>query len=251
MLKKFIKYLDEKLLFNLINIIYRKFLFLKSNQFLKNYPYLKIHKIKNFDDEFSKLSEKFITDKGGTNQSLKKRKFHFYSTYYHEYFKDIRMNFKLVFECGIGSIDETIHSNISGKNRSGASLKVLKNYFPNADIYGADIDKKTLFSEDRIKTYYVNQLNSESIKSMWSKIDKEDFDLIIDDGMHTMDAGYKFFENSFHKLKYGGIYIIEDLHINYIKKLTKKLIKFKPMIVTTNIENNVDDFLLVIKKTKF
>ena len=251
MIKNLIKYIDKKILFNLLNIIYIKFLLLKSNQFLKNYPYLKIHKIKNFDDEFSKLSEKFVTDKGGTNLSIKKRKFHFYSTYYNQCFQDIRKDFKLVFECGIGSLDEKIHSNISGKSRSGASLRVLKNYFPNADIYGADIDKKTLFNENRIKTYYVDQLDSQSIKNMWNKIDRKDFDLIIDDGMHTMDAGYKFFTHSFHKLKYGGMYIIEDLHINYIKELTKKLIKFKPMIITINKRNNIDDYLLVVKKTKF
>ena len=40
------------------------------------------------------------------------------------------------------------------------------------EIYGADIDKDILFTEDRIKTFYVDQLSADSIKKMWEKIDK-------------------------------------------------------------------------------
>ena len=40
---------------------------------------------------------------------------------------------------------------------------------------------------------------------------KENFDIIIDDAMHELHYNRIFFENSIHKLKVGGVYIIEDI----------------------------------------
>ena len=51
-----------------------------------------------------------------------------------------------------------------------ASLRVWKDFFPYAKIYGGDIDSDTLFTEDRILTYHVDQFDNFSIKNMWSKI---------------------------------------------------------------------------------
>jgi hypothetical protein len=45
-----------------------------------------------------------------------------------------------------------------------------RDYFPNSEIFGADIDRDVLFDEDRIRTYYVDQLDPEAIASMWSSI---------------------------------------------------------------------------------
>ena len=46
---------------------------------------------------------------------------------------------------------------------------------------------------------------------MWEKISIEEFDIIIDDGLHTFNAGISLFEASFSKLREGGIYVIEDI----------------------------------------
>ena len=46
---------------------------------------------------------------------------------------------------------------------------------------------------------------------MWEKITIEEFDIIIDDGLHTFNAGVSLFEVSFSKLREGGIYLIEDI----------------------------------------
>jgi len=51
--------------------------------------------------------------------------------------------------------------------KPGSSLRVWKDYFKNAEIYGADLDKTILFNnEDKIHTFYVDQLDSGSIKKM-------------------------------------------------------------------------------------
>ena len=117
---------------------------------------------------------------------------------------------------------------MSEDGKPGASLRVWKEYFSNAEIYGADIDKNVLFFENRIKTYHVDQLDEKKIREMWSQINKKEFDLIIDDGLHSYDAAKTLFLNSIDKLKKGGIYIIEDVSNSYFEKLFTELEKFNP-----------------------
>ena len=101
---------------------------------------------------------------------------------------------------------------MTSNGKPGASLRVFRDYFPKAEIYGGDIDNKIFFQEERIFTFEVDQLSSPSIEKMWSNINKSNFDLIVDDGLHTCEAALNLFENSFKKLKNGGVYIIEDVH---------------------------------------
>ena len=86
-----------------------------------------------------------------------------------------------------------------GSNASpGASLRAWRDFFTNAKIYGADIDKQVLFTEKRIKTFEMDQLNPNSIKNMWKKINKKNFDIIIDDGMHSYKSNLIMFNNCFY-----------------------------------------------------
>ena len=127
-------------------------------------------------------------------------------------------------------------------------MRVLREYFKNAHIYAADIDKNILFEDERISTFYVNQLDNQSINEMWRKINKNNFDLIIDDGLHTLNSVYTFFNQSFSKLRPKGLYVIEDVHVAYLKDLAKKLKDFKPKILTSDKANNIDDYLIIIEK---
>lgn len=142
---------------------------------------------------------------------------------------------------------------MTSTGKPGASLKVWKDYFKNAKIFGADIDKRILFQEERINTYEVNQLDPSSIKKMWSNIDVNNFDLIIDDGLHTYEAAMTLFRNSFDRLKKDGIYIIEDVHFIYLNKLKENLIKYNPEVIILKndyVENHPisDNNLIVIRK---
>ena len=99
-----------------------------------------------------------------------------------------------------------------GKNgQPGASLRVWRDYFENAKIHGADIDQSILLSESKIQTYYVDQLDSKSIKKMWEQVGDQKMDIILDDGLHSFDGGRILFENSFDHLNSSGLYIIEDV----------------------------------------
>jgi predicted methyltransferase len=92
----------------------------------------------------------------------------------------------------------------------GASLQGWKKYFINSKIYGADIDKNILFKEDRIKTYYCNQTKPIEIITLFDSLNIQ-FDIIVEDGLHTFDANIIFLNNAIHYLKKGGYYIIEDV----------------------------------------
>lgn len=178
------------------------------------YSYISFYN-KSKNNLISSLCDFYGSDKGSltdTNHSYSWSA-HSYADYYSQLFSHCRNGVRKVFECGLGTNNPNLLSSMGIHGRPGASLRVWRDYFPNAEIYGGDIDKEILFSEERIQTYFVDQLDPTSIQSLWSSIRVTDFDLIIDDGLHTFEAGSCLFSNSIDKLEKNGIYIIEDVTI--------------------------------------
>ena len=70
---------------------------------------------------------------------------HNYTIYYDKIFSPWRERPLRIFELGLGTNDTSIESNMGENGRPGASLFGWREYFPNASIFGADIDKKILF----------------------------------------------------------------------------------------------------------
>ncbi len=161
------------------------------------------------------LCDQYGSDKGSltdANQSYSWSA-HSYADYYTQIFSHCRNSVNKVFECGLGTNNPNLLSSMGINGKPGASLRVWRDYFPNAQIYGADIDTEILFSEEKIQTYYIDQLNPVSIQNFWNTFKVSDFDLMIDDGLHTFEAGSCLFSNSIEKLSKTGIYIIEDVTI--------------------------------------
>ena len=134
-----------------------------------------------------------------------------------------------------------------------ASLRAWRDYFKNANIYGADIDKNILKDEERIKTFYVDQTNPKSIKDLFNKIENKKFDIILEDGLHEFNANICFFENAISSLSDDGTYIIEDVYykdqdkfIKYFKN-TSYNFSIVDIFHKKNIANNC---LVVIKKNE-
>jgi hypothetical protein len=255
-LKNFIKAIDEKLFFNLLRRIYVFFLNFKINFSLffykKKKEFFNISFYNHNNNSLTKLCEFYKSDKGSTSHNKKSIwgwTAHTYSNYYYSLFNHFKDDVKLVFECGLGTNNPDFQSNMTVDGMPGASLRVWRDYFKNAQIYGADIDKDILFQEDRIKTYYVDQLNTPSIETMWKNIRIHNFDIIIDDGLHTTDANINLFTNSFNKLKINGIYIIEDVHILELNNIMEKLKKFNPELIVLQNKNvkYQDNNLIIIR----
>ena len=118
-----------------------------------------------------------------------------------------------ILEIGLGTNDPNLVSTMGYGGRPGASLYAFKEYLPKANIYGADIDKNILFNEDRIKTCFVDQLDLKSFENIKNTFGKIQYDLIIDDGLHSIGANLNTLLFALDNVKLNGWIVIEDIHI--------------------------------------
>jgi len=70
-----------------------------------------------------------------------------------------------LFEIGIRTNNLDIVSNTGWAGRPGASLKSFRAYNCSTNVTGADIKSRILFSENQIKTLFVDQFQSESARN--------------------------------------------------------------------------------------
>jgi hypothetical protein len=115
-----------------------------------------------------------------------------------------------VLEVGLGSNNEDVVSNMQGAGKPGASLRAFRDFLPNAKISGADVDKRILFEEDRIRTFFVDQTDLHSFDKLGQSVGMN-FDLIIDDGLHSPNANIAVLIFAFSRLKSGGWLVVEDI----------------------------------------
>ena len=238
--------------FKLKNDFLRRVFFDRNILKIFQYKYTSYY-IKKDNDDLTRLCKKYLANKGYEISQNKNNNFdldHYqnYSDYYSEIFCMNKDNVKNVLELGIGSVDKNNLYNMSklGKNyKPGASLRVWRDYFKNAIIYGADIDKTILINEKRIKTTFVDQSKKKSISRMFKNFGVKTFDIIIDDGCHRFEETKNFFINSINKLSQNGIYIIEDIvpsqrkkYLNYFEKFNYKIKIVNFYRPTKNLSSN-------------
>ena len=117
----------------------------------------------------------------------------------------------------------------------GASLYAFREYLPNSNIYGCDIDTHILFESDRIKTSYVDQLNITTFNNISTNFGNIKFDLIIDDGLHSIGANFNTLLFALDNLNVNGWIVIEDIHIidnwKSIDFILSSNINFKTFII--------------------
>lgn len=116
-----------------------------------------------------------------------------------------------VLEIGIGTNNNFLVSTMGQNGRPGASLYSFKEFLPNSNIYGADIDVDILFDCDRIKTCYVDQLDIDSFHNLKNKFGNLKYNLIIDDGLHSIGANLNTLLFAIDNLASNGWIIIEDI----------------------------------------
>ena len=151
-----------------------------------------------------------------------------------------------------------------GIGHNAGSVKLWNDYFVNADIYGIDIMNLDGFENNlehlqefnRIKLYTsVDAYNSDYfIMNILNKDIK--FDLIVDDGPHTLESMIKFLNMYRHVLAYDGIMIIEDIQsLDWIPTLVQQvpddLKKYVDVYDLRGISGRYDDLILVINKSKY
>ena len=129
-----------------------------------------------------------------------------YTQHYDQLLSEVRNDFTKVLEIGV---------------ETGRSHRLWLEYFPNAKIYGYDIfeygydelqrlqkhnpflDRSVMFKGDQSNVEDLNRFKLEH---------GGDFNMIIDDGGHTMEQMQTSLNHLWDSVKPGGIYVIEDLH---------------------------------------
>jgi hypothetical protein len=97
--------------------------------------------------------------------------------------------------------------------RTGGSLRMWRDYFPDGLIYGIDI-RNPIPAENRLKAFRINQTDVPALTQMAGEVGP--FDIIIDDASHVADKTAASFRCLFfHHLRDGGIYAIEDWGTGY------------------------------------
>jgi len=149
-----------------------------------------------------------IFAKHGSDKST----FHDYHLAYSLLVNDLEESSSIrVLEVGIGTNQQGFVSTMGVKGKPGASLRAWREIFPNAQIYGADLDDTILFEEDRIKTFYVDQMDPSSFNRLYQQCGDENFDLIIDDGLHAPLANIHTLHFGLGALNVGGWVVVEDI----------------------------------------
>ncbi len=120
---------------------------------------------------------------------------HPFTPVYFGLLKDKRKSTKKVLEIGIGG---------------GASLLMWRDFFPNAQIYGADILPLALYNDERIKSFICDQTNKEDLQRLVDNIGP-DVDLIVDDGSHKTEDQIFTCLTLMPIVNKKVIYIIEDV----------------------------------------
>lgn len=138
---------------------------------------------------------------------------------YYPFFVQIRESATSVLEIGV---------------KGGSSLRTWKEFFPNAEIHGIDIDQNCLQEvEKRITVWIGDQADGEFLKSVTPIA--APFDLIIDDGSHKIEDQTFSFKHLFPSLKAGGLYVIEDTASSYA---AGNVIVGSPMELATDMLNS-------------
>lgn len=97
----------------------------------------------------------------------------------------------------------------------GGSTEMYKKYFGECTIYAVEYDPKFLnvVDELNVNVTHGDQGSSEFWQSFL--VDKPNFDIIIDDGGHTMEQQIVTLVNTFPRLNINGTYLVEDTHTSY------------------------------------
>lgn len=90
----------------------------------------------------------------------------------------------------------------------GASLRMWRDWFPRAEVFGLDIDEARMFRDDRITCVHGDS-GRESARDALRAL-AGSFKIIVDDGNHKSKAQRGTFLNLSGLLAPGGLYFVED-----------------------------------------
>ena len=150
-------------------------------------------------NELTLIGRKYGTDKANAPHMYTEKA-------YYSMFKDIRYEKIKLLELGVGD--------------TGASVKMWREFFPNAEIYLFDpffiIQKDVIVTQKELEDFGItviegNQLCREDLQKICD-ICPGKFDIIVDDASHMSDGVQVSLATLLPCLKDDGLYIVEDIN---------------------------------------
>lgn len=149
----------------------------------------------------TQLAAKYQSDKGAV---YKGQPAHHYTRVYHELFRSKTLEPIKILEIGL------CRGRVEGWDQDQVpSLQMWLDYFPNAQVVGADIEDFSWFSHPRVSIHRVDQGNRAMLTALGER--EKAFDIIIDDGSHASVHQHLTLGVLFPYLNKGGLFVIEDL----------------------------------------
>jgi hypothetical protein len=214
---------------------------------INNYTIKKIDEFKKYGDSGKELKSFLDAEK-----SDKSTAHNYHILYSYVFGRCGRKSTLRVLEVGLGTDNPDLVSSMGKGGTPGASVRAFRNYLPNAEVFGADIDRDILFSEYRIKTAYVDQLNIKTFEKMYSDMGGKKFDVIIDDGLHSIGANLNTLLFGLDNINVDGWVIVEDIAKSKIDawKVVDSVLKTNPVYETYIVDTNMWSWMYVVHKIK-
>ena len=153
------------------------------------------------------LREPFISYKSKDGSLFYKQ--HGHIEFYERLLEPYRNKAVVLVEIGIGK---------------GGCLKMWKEYLGHlCKVYGLDKEDRLLYEDDGIKCFKIDQSIREEVRTIPSLIPS--IDIFIDDGSHVNLDQIQTFEEVFHHLNPGGLYVVEDTQTSYRENYGGKYLK--------------------------
>lgn len=131
------------------------------------------------------LALKYNTDKSSDG--------HWYTRFYEQIFGPMRMRVESVLELGVAD---------------GASLRMWADWFPNARIFGLDMNPVEGEFGPRVVNVTVDQADEQRLLDLFTN---EKLEIIIDDASHDQEKTLNSLKYLFPLLQPKGWYVIEDM----------------------------------------
>lgn len=155
---------------------------------------------------------------------------HSYTPFYHAMFRPGSDRVRKVVELGIGYAGD-MEPPSPPHYVTGASLLMWRDFFPNATVYGADIQPLAMFMAERVRTILCDERKRSNLENLirWTG---SDVDIFIDDGIHRKREQIFVARTILPLLGKKAVYIVEDVRapeavIEALPEYDCRMVKFQ------------------------
>lgn len=159
--------------------------------------------------------------KYGSDKAFK----HGYDRWYSDFLGQISESECVILEFGIGTNDITLPSNMGIEGKAGASLRAFRDFTTKPILIGVDVDSKSLFSENRIKTFLGDQRHLDKLRNVMKNVEQLNLPLalVVIDGLHEPHADARSAYAVLSVLAGKGRIYIEDISPQILIQLYWKM----------------------------